>query len=510
MPFDAEKVLRDGADAAGAPYMPEDFVRAHTAPPRRVLSVRTKLQPSPGYPAILFLRLALRALPSRRTIKQLKQLLGGLDNKQALRSTLQLLEQAKATQRRNKDIRINLEFKIPMAKDKTPAAELAGEAEEVRSQAATTNASSGTKRKRANEPKFYAVKDGRKPGVYSNYNDCLAQVKGFKGAVFKSFPSVAEAEAFISGSGSNSNPEKFYGVQSGRVPGVYTDWPSAQKQVTGWTRPKYKAFHTRAEAEAFVKDGKKVGGSVSGVAIEPDAQSETTMASKKEPPAKKQKKGTAAEEADSGPWEPGTGSLPEGTEDGFDPRIVLNPETGKVEWKTDEQMAATKKMPTDDTKGGVLNIYTDGSSLGNGKKGSVAGVGVFFGPLDKRNVSEGLAGPRQTNQRAELTAIQRALDIAPMRRDVNIFTDSSYSINCVTVWFISWRKNNWVTSSKKPVENKDLVEAIVSRIEERETGGAKTIFTWLKGHADDPGNVAADALAVQGARNAQAALREAA
>lgn len=200
----------------------------------------------------------------------------------------------------------------------------------------------------------------------------------------KSFPSVAEAEAFISGSGSNSNPEKFYGVQSGRVPGVYTDWPSAQKQVTGWTRPKYKAFPTRAEAEAFVKDGKKVGGSVSGVAIEPDAQSETTMASKKEPPAKKQKKGTAAEEADSGPWEPGTGPLPEGTEDGFDPRIVLNPETGKVEWKTDEQMAATKKMPTDDTKGGVLNIYTDGSSLGNGKKGSVAGVGVFFGPLDKR------------------------------------------------------------------------------------------------------------------------------
>lgn len=154
--------------------------------------------------------------------------------------------------------------------------------------------------------------------------------------------------------------------------------------MTGWMRPKYKAFPTRAEAEAFVKDGKKVGESVSGVAVEPDTQSEGKKA---EPPAKKQKKAAAAEEAatgDSGPLEPGTGPLPDGAEDGFDPRIILNPETGKVEWKSDEQMAATKQMPTGDSKGGMLKIYTDGSSLGNGKKGSVAGVGVFFGPLDKR------------------------------------------------------------------------------------------------------------------------------
>lgn len=370
-----------------------------------------------------------------------------------------------------------------MAKDKaSPAAGLAGEGEELRSNAATSNASSGTKRKRAGEPRFYAVQAGRKPGVYSNWNDCLAQVKGFKGAVYKSFPSTAEAEAFVSGTSSNENPEKFYAVQSGRVPGVYTDWPSAQKQVTGWTRPKYKAFPTRAEAEAFVKEGKKVGESVSNVAVDPDTQSETTMPGKKEPPAKKQKKAAAAsEEADS----------------------------GNVEWKTDEQMSATKKVATGDSKGGMLKIYTDGSSLGNGKKGSVAGVGVFFGPLDKRNVSEGLAGARQTNQRAELTAIQRALDITPLQRDAEIFTDSSYGINCVTVWYKNWRKNNWVTAAKKPVENKDLVEPIVARIEEREKVGTKTIFTWLKGHADDPGNTAADALAVQGARNAQAALRAA-
>ncbi|KAF2145937.1 uncharacterized protein K452DRAFT_283228 [Aplosporella prunicola CBS 121167] len=158
-------------------------------------------------------------------------------------------------------------------------------------------------------------------------------------------------------------------------------------------------------------------------------------------------------------------------------------------------------MPTGD-KGGMLNIYTDGSSLGNGALGAVAGVGVFFGPQDSRNVSESLVGPRQTNQRAELTAIQRALDIAPLHRDVQIYSDSNYAINCVTVWFHSWRKNNWHTSAKKPVENKDLVETIVARLEERDAAGVKTKFQWLKGHANDPGNIAADALAVTGARNA--------
>lgn len=135
-----------------------------------------------------------------------------------------------------------------------------------------------------------------------------------------------------------------------------------------------------------MKDGKKVGESATNVAIDPDE----ATADKKEPPAKKQKKSattTAAateDDAESGPWAPGTGPLPEGAEDGFDPRIMLNPQTGKVEYKPDAQRGATKKMPAGDSKGGVMKIYTDGSSLGNGKKGSVAGVGVFFGPLDKR------------------------------------------------------------------------------------------------------------------------------
>ena len=49
--------------------------------------------------------------------------------------------------------------------------------------------------------KFYAVKKGKKPGVYKTWPDCQKQVKGFSGAVYKSFASLEEAETFI-GSGS--------------------------------------------------------------------------------------------------------------------------------------------------------------------------------------------------------------------------------------------------------------------------------------------------------------------
>lgn len=111
-----------------------------------------------------------------------------------------------------------------------------------------------------------------------------------------------------------------------------------------------------------------------------------------------------------------------------------------------------------------------------------------------------MKGPRQTNQRAELTACKRAIEIAPRDRDIIIFTDSKYAIQCLTEWFITWRKNNWMTSDKKPVENKDLVEPILQAIDQRKRMRADTKFEYVKGHAGNEGNTAADALAVNGAR----------
>lgn len=57
-----------------------------------------------------------------------------------------------------------------------------------------------------------------------------------------------------------------------------------------------------------------------------------------------------------------------------------------------------------------------------------------------------------------------------------------------------------MTAGNKPVENKDLVESILVKIEERNELKVKTLFEWIKGHNRDPGNEAADQLAVNGAR----------
>ena len=121
-----------------------------------------------------------------------------------------------------------------------------------------------------------------------------------------------------------------------------------------------------------------------------------------------------------------------------------------------------------------------------------------------RNVSETLQGSRQTNQRAELTAVIRALEIVPRNRNVVIFTDSRYAINSATIWHVNWRDNGWKTSAGKAVENKDLIENILAKIEERETLKVQTTFEWIKGHAQHPGNVEADKLAVNGARQGSA------
>src|SRR5277367_21013 len=81
----------------------------------------------------------------------------------------------------------------------------------------------------------------------------------------KSFPTREEADAYVAGyeissksTPASSQAEKFYGVAKGRIPGVYTDWTTAQEQITGWKFPKYKKFATRAEAEEFVRSGGSV------------------------------------------------------------------------------------------------------------------------------------------------------------------------------------------------------------------------------------------------------------
>jgi ribonuclease HI len=122
-------------------------------------------------------------------------------------------------------------------------------------------------------------------------------------------------------------------------------------------------------------------------------------------------------------------------------------------------------------------------------------------PLDlqnTRNISERLRGEPQTNQRAELTAILRALQKVSVDQDVQIHTDSKYSLNCITEWYRGWVAKGWKTQGGEDVKNKDLVQAIRAKIDDRDASGTKTLFQWVRGHGISPGNIEADKLAVRG------------
>ena len=160
-------------------------------------------------------------------------------------------------------------------------------------------------------------------------------------------------------------------MQSGRVPGVYTDWSSAQKQIIGWTKPRFKGFPTRGEAEAFVQ---AAAGSKSEVLSsiqkpsEKEKEKEKGKIERGKGSTKKQKATQQTKILKEEDYEPGTGPLPEDAIDGFDDRIFLNPESGKIEYKSEEQRNAIRVQAIREFKGESLRIYTDGSSLGNGKK----------------------------------------------------------------------------------------------------------------------------------------------
>ncbi|KAL6705356.1 hypothetical protein ACN47E_007005 [Coniothyrium glycines] len=318
-----------------------------------------------------------------------------------------------------------------------------------------------------------------------------------------------------SASAARSPKAKFYGVAVGHVPGVYTDYSTVQAQTKGCVGAKQKSFATQVEAQAYVDEYRR--GSSAPISLRGDLSETSSLTAVKgtstsEGAKKKQKKENAPPKsalanADIA-YEPGLGPLPPDAEDGFDRTIKMDLESGHIRRKTKDELVATKSQPVKDSRGPIV-VYTDGSSLGNGRMGAVAGVGVYFGPKDPRNVSEPLRGERQTNQRAELTAVARALDHVPLDREILIVTDSNYSIKCLTEWFPKWEQKGWKNSQGKPVENRDLIEPIIARIRERDMCKAKTKFKWIKGHADDPGNTAADSLAVNGSRISTPELRNA-
>ena len=141
----------------------------------------------------------------------------------------------------------------------------------------------------------------------------------------------------------------------------------------------------------------------------------------------------------------------------------------------------------------IVNIYTDGSCLGNPGKGGWAFI------IQDENVEISGSDTKTTNNKMEMTAIIQALRYAKQEHlndRIVIHSDSNYTIkgiwgtNGKDAWIHNWKKKGWITAAKKPVLNKELWIQIDELNDE-----LNVTWVWVKAHCGNPPNERVDHLA---------------
>lgn len=141
----------------------------------------------------------------------------------------------------------------------------------------------------------------------------------------------------------------------------------------------------------------------------------------------------------------------------------------------------------------TIEIYTDGACSGNPGPGGWGAV-LRYGKYQKEISG---AEPNTTNNRMEITALIKALEMLKEACKVKVCTDSKYVCDSLSKgWALSWKKKGWKKSDGKPALNSDLWEHLLNLVEIHDIE-----FTWVKGHAGHPENELCDTLATNAIKN---------
>lgn len=246
-----------------------------------------------------------------------------------------------------------------------------------------------------------------------------------------------------------------YAVHVGHKPGVYHSWAQCRAQTRGVPGAKFKKFvgpDAKLLAEYFVQHG-----------AEPDkAQRDEQI------------KARARDNAT-----PSEASVDEGF---FQPAEATGYE-GLIDRKLEPFV-----------------VFTDGSVRIDEKTKRVnAGIGVWFGPSDRRNFGEPFRLADPTNNRCEIMASIRAIetinemDDVPKTQEIVIGSDSQYVIHAMTKWWSGWESNDFKNKKGQPVSNLSLLKRLHALCQERPVS-----FYYTPGHVGIPGNEGADQLAALG------------
>jgi len=227
---------------------------------------------------------------------------------------------------------------------------------------------------------------------------------------------------------------KFYAVANGRKIGIFNTWDETKPLIDGFPGAKYKSFTSWSDAQNYINDNNN-----------------TTRRN--------------------------------------------NTKGNEYEQKPISETITTHEIETDNT----MIVYTDGSCVDK-----VGGVGIVILYNDSVVPLSGkVPSYPTTNQVAELYAIYTAiynilLNYTPGTGFVPgfgiiIYTDSKYSIGCLTEWYRTWQKNGWINSKGEPVANKELIQSILQISQ-----GLNIKYKHVKGHAGNKYNEWADKLANEG------------
>jgi len=140
----------------------------------------------------------------------------------------------------------------------------------------------------------------------------------------------------------------------------------------------------------------------------------------------------------------------------------------------------------------LINVYTDGSCLGNPGNGGWAFL------IEEEKDIRYRAGfeKNTTNNQMELIAAIKALEFLNKYNDITINTDSNYVKEGITNWIFNWKKNNWKTSTKQLVKNRELWERLDNLCEKKNIS-----WCWVKAHNTSEFNNQVDELAREAAES---------
>lgn len=185
----------------------------------------------------------------------------------------------------------------------------------------------------------------------------------------------------------------------------------------------------------------------------------------------------------------------------------FQPDTSKSKVVPEDIFEPRVQAQNPATPSSILHIFVDGACSDNGKKGARGGYGVHVYGQPSLDVSRPLfPTEQQTNNRGELRAIQAALDLIDQhgwQTSCTIWSDSEYSINCLTKWSKGWASHGWKKRDGSLIQNLDLVKPLYERLQRM----PRVSFHHVRAHQDSKrhefpydGNWKADALATASLR----------